>query len=200
MPAVHGATMAPIAIASLAALVGLFGLLDSRAGDQRTALAGMPAGALFTARLTTLALMTLTAATVSLATTALVFDATRWPTYIAANLMLGFTYALIGALLAPLLGRVGGVFVAFLLPFLDIGIVQSPMLHAAPTTLSRFLPGYGGSRMLLDGALTRSFDEVVPMLIGLGWLAVLLAIVGLVYGQATRPVHRQTTGTLATAR
>jgi hypothetical protein len=193
MPAVHGATMAPIAIASLAALVGLFGLLDSRVGDQRAALAGLPSGALFTARLTVLSLMTLAATAVSLATTALVFDAARWPTYIAANLLLGLTYALIGALLAPLLGRVGGVFVAFLLPFLDIGIVQSPMLHAAPTALSRFLPGYGGSRMLLDGALTRGFDEVVPMLIGLGWLTGLLAIVALIYGRSTRPAHRRTT-------
>ena len=25
--------------------------------------------------------------------------------------------------------------------------------------MSRFLPGYGGSRVLLDGALTRSFDK-----------------------------------------
>ena len=32
------------------------------------------------------------------------------------------------------------MFVAFLLPFLDLGIVQSPMLHPSPTALSRFLP------------------------------------------------------------
>jgi hypothetical protein len=40
------------------------------------------------------------------------------------------------------------------LPFLDLGIVQSPMLHAEPTAFSKFLPGYGGSRVLFDGALT----------------------------------------------
>jgi hypothetical protein len=187
MPAVHGATMAPIAIASLAALVGLFGLLDSRAGDRRAALAGLTPRALFTARVGVLALMTLAATAVSLATTALVFDARRWPTYAAANLLIGGTYALIGALLAIPFGRVGGVFIAFLLPFLDVGIVQSPMLHSAPTTVSRFLPGYGGSRVLLDGALTRGFDETVPLLIGAGWLAALLALVGLVYARTTRP-------------
>jgi hypothetical protein len=34
--------------------------------------------------------------------------------------------------------------------------MQSPMLNPEPTTLSRLLPGYGGSRILLDGALTGS--------------------------------------------
>ena len=192
MPSVHGATMAPIAIASLSALVGLFVVLDSRSGDRRAALAG-----LLTARLGVLALLTLVAATVSLATTALVFDAARWPTYAAANLLLGFTYGLVGALLAPVFGRVGGVFLAFLLPFLDLGIVQSPMLHPEPTTLSRVLPGYGGSRVLLDGALTRGFDETVPLLIGLAWLAALALAVALTYRHATAPSRFRTSSPVA---
>ncbi len=66
-----------------------------------------------------------------------------------------------------------GVFFAFLLPFLDLAIVQGPMLHPEPTAFSKFLPGYGGSRILLDGALTRSFDEALPLLVALGWLVVL---------------------------
>ena len=187
MPDIHGATMAPIAIGSLAALVGLFVLLDSRDGDRRAALSGMRPRALFGARMGVLSVMTLAAAVVSLAATALVFDAERWPTYIAANLLLGLTYALIGALLAPLFGRVGGVFLAFLLPFLDMGISQSPMLHPEATALSRFLPGYGGSRVLLDGALTRGFDQTGPLLIGLGWLIALAVVVGLTYGRVVRP-------------
>lgn len=187
MPSVHGATMAPIAIAALAALVGLFVVLDSTAGDQRAALGGLRTSALLTARLGVLAILTLTAATVSLAATALVFNPVRWPTYAAANLLLGFTYGLVGALLAPVFGRVGGVFLAFLLPFLDLGIVQSPMLHPEPSTLSKFLPGYGGSRVLLDGALTSGFDETVPLLIGLAWLAALALAVALTYRRATAP-------------
>ncbi len=189
MPSVHGATMAPIAIASLAALVGLFVVLDSTSGDRRAALAGLRTGALLTARLGVLGLLTLTAAAVSLVTTAVVFDAVSWPTYIAANLLLGFTYGLIGALLAPVFGRVGGVFLAFLLPFIDLGIVQSPMLHPEPTTLSRFLPGYGGSRVLLDGALTGGFDEAGPLLIGLTWLAALTIAVAFAYRHATAPAR-----------
>jgi hypothetical protein len=71
MPDVHGATMAPIAIASLAAAA-------------------------------------LAATAISLAATAVVFDATRWATYTAANILLALTHVLIGALLAPIFGRVGG--------------------------------------------------------------------------------------------
>ena len=187
MPDVHGATMAPIAIASLAALVGLFVLLDSRDGDRRAAIAGLKPRLLLGARMGVLALTALVATAVSLATTALVFHATSWPIYAAANLLLAFTYGLIGALLAPIFGRVGGVFIAFLLPFLDIGVVQSPMLHSTPTALSQLLPGYGGSRVLLDGALTNGFDETRPLLIGLAWLVALGLAVVITYRQSVRP-------------
>jgi hypothetical protein len=187
MADVHGATMAPIAVASLAALVGLFTVLDSRNADRRAALAGLRPGALLTARLGTLTVAALAATAVSLAATALVFHATRWPTYAAANLLIAFTYALVGVLLAPLCGRVGGVFIAFLLPFLDVGIVQSPMLNPEPTTLSRLLPGYGGSRILIDAALTNAFDETRPLLIGVAWLVALAVAVTFAYQRAIAP-------------
>jgi hypothetical protein len=186
MPLVHGATMAPIAIASLSALVGLFGVLDSRNGDRRAALAGLKTNALLSARLGVLAVSAIAATAVALGATALVFHATQWPTYAAANLLLALTYGLIGALLAPIFGRAGGVFVAFLLPFLDLGIVQSPMLHPTPTAFSKLLPGYGGSRVLLDGALTRGFDETLPLLIGFAWLIGLTAAVTVTYRHAVR--------------
>ena len=187
MSDVHGATMAPIAVASLAALVGLFVMLDSRDADSRVVLAGLKPNALLGARIGVLALSGLAATTVSLVATALVFQASNWPRYVAANLLLAFTYGFIGALLAPLFGRVGGVFIAFLLPFLDIGIVQSPMLHPTPTSLSQYLPGYGGSRVLLDGALTSGFDGIGPLAAGLAWLAALGGLVCFVYRHSVRP-------------
>ena len=189
MADVHGATMAPIAVASLAALVGLFTVLDSRDGDRRAALAGLRPGALLTARLGMLTMAATAATAISLAATGLVFHASRWPTYAAANLLIAFTYALVGALLAPVFGRVGGVFIAFLLPFLDIGIVQSPMLNPEPTTLSQLLPGYGGSRILIDGALTTTFDETRPLLIGLAWLVALTVAVTLAHHRAIAPAR-----------
>ncbi len=190
MPDVHGATMAPIAVASLAALVGLFAVLDSRAGDRRAALAGLRTGALLSARMLVLALAALVATAVSLGATSLVFHATRWPAYAAANVLIAATYGLLGALLAPVFGRVAGVFMAFLLPFLDLGIVQSPMLHPDPSTAARWLPGYGGTRVLLDAALTPGFDEPTPLLIGLAWLTALAVAVTLTYRRAIRPAGR----------
>ena len=190
MPDVHGATMAPIAIASLAALAGLFTVLDSRDGDRRSALAGLRPGALLAARLGVLTGTALLATAVSLATTASVFDAVRWPLYAGANILIALTYALIGALLAPLFGRVGGVFMAFLLPFLDLGIAQSPMLRPQPADWARALPGYGGLRVLLDGALTRGFDETGSLLLAIAWLAALAILVSLAYRRTVAPLGR----------
>ncbi|NUT37106.1 MAG: ABC transporter permease [Hamadaea sp.] len=189
MPDVHGATMAPIAVASLAALVGLFTMVDARDGDRRAALAGMRTGALLGARLTVLSGAALAAAAISLAATAAVFDAVRWPVYVFANVLLALTYALVGALLAPLFGRIGGVFLAFLLPFLDIGISQSPMLQPEPGSGARLLPGFGGSRVLLDAALTPGFDEVGPLWAGVVWLAVLALFVTITYRRSVAPAR-----------
>lgn len=185
----HAATMAPIAVASLAALMGLFGVLQSRDGDRRAALTGMRTGALLSARLGVLTVLALITTTVALATTALVFSPVHWVTYAGASLLIALTYGLIGALIGPIFGSIGGVFVAFLIAFLDIGIVQNPMLRTEPTFWSRLLPGYGGSRVLIDGALTHGFGEIVPLLVGLGWLVLLAVAVVVAYDRSTRPAR-----------
>jgi hypothetical protein len=59
------------------------------------------------------------AAAVSLAVTATVVTPRQWPVYAAGYVLIGATYALVGVLLGPILGRVSGVFIAFLVPFLD---------------------------------------------------------------------------------
>lgn len=183
----HGATMVPIAVASLTALIGLFGVLQSRDGDRRAALAGMRTGALLSSRLGILTVFSLVATGVALATGALVFSPVQWAGYVGANVLIALTYGLIGALLGAIFGSIGGVFVAFMLVFLDIGIVQNPMLQPEPTVWSRLLPGYGGSRVLIDEAMTQSFDEIVPLLVGLGWLVALTVAVVVTYHRATRP-------------
>jgi hypothetical protein len=59
------------------------------------------------------------AAAVSLAVTATVVTPRQWPVYAAGYVLIGATYALVGVLLGPILGRVSGVFIAFLVPLLD---------------------------------------------------------------------------------
>ena len=89
---IHAGTMAPIAVASLATLTGLFVVLDACAGDQRLALAGLRPGVLLVARLAVIALAALLATGASLAVTATVFDAHQWGLYAAATALLAITY------------------------------------------------------------------------------------------------------------
>lgn len=181
LPDNHAGSMAPIAVGALAALAGLFVVLDTRAGDRRLRLAGFRGGPLLAARLLVIVTIVLLVTGVSLAVTAGVFEARQWDVYIGAILLVGLTYALVGVVIGPVFGRVSGVFIAFLLPFLDLGIGQSPMLRAEPPAWARFTPGYGAGRVLLDGGLTASFDAVGSLLIALAWLAGLALLAALVW-------------------
>lgn len=167
LAAIHPAVMAPIAIASLAAIAGIFIMADSRSGDQRLVLAGQRRGALLASRLALIALVAMVATAVALAITAAVADVRQWGVYIAASLLVAATYALIGVLIGPLLGRVAGVFIAFLIPFADLGISQSPMLRATPAAWAHFLPGYGAGQIVMNGILGPSFDQARSLLIAL---------------------------------
>jgi hypothetical protein len=183
LPDMHAGTMTPIAIASLATLAGLFIVLDARTGDQRLALAGFRTGTLLAARLAVIAVAVLLVTAASLAVTATVFDARQPVIYAAGNALLGATYALLGVCLGPVFGRVSGVLIAFLVPFLDLGIAQSPMLRNEPPGWARALPGYGADRILLDGGLTTSFDEAGSLLLALAWLTALTIAAALLFRQ-----------------
>lgn len=190
-PATHPGLMAPIAIGALAALVGLFTVLDARTADRRLVLAGFRASSLFASRLTVIGLLAALATATSLGVAAAVFTPRQWGVYILANTLIALTYALIGVLIGWFFGRVGGVLVAFLVSFLDLAIEQSPMLNPQVSTLAHFLPGYGASRALYDAALTRSFDEASGLLVALGWLIGLTAVVILLLRRAAiaEPAH-----------
>jgi hypothetical protein len=168
----------------------MFIMLDSRAGDQRLVLAGQRRGPLLASRLAVIALAATAAIAISLAITAAVADVRQWGVYIAANLLVAATYALIGVLIGPLLGRVAGVFIAFLIPFVDLGISQSPMLRATPAAWAHFLPGYGAGQLVMNGILAPSFDQGRSLLIALAWVAALAAAAVLLYHRTTRTAAR----------
>jgi hypothetical protein len=178
---VHPAFMAPVAIVSLAALAGMFIILDSRAADQRLALAGERTGSLLAGRLTLIVLAALLATGVSLTVTATVASIAQWASYILASILLALTYAMIGVMLGPVFGRVAGVLVAFLVPFLDLGIAQDPMLHPVPPGWAHVLPGYGGFRILSSAVLTSSAPQSGPLLIALTWLVGATMAAGLLF-------------------
>lgn len=177
---IHAGTMAPIAIASLAALAGALIAVDARPADRRLALAGARLGTLLAVRLTVVLTAAGLATVVSLLVAATVFTPDQWWVYATGNLLLAVIYGFIGVCLGPVFGRVSSVFLAFLIPFLDVGIWQSPMLRGEPAEWARWLPGYGGVRVVLDGALTASFDELTSLIAALGWTAVFLVLAILV--------------------
>ena len=88
LPDMHAGTMTPIAIASLAALAGLFIVLDARSGDQRLTLAGFRTPTLLVARLSVIGCAVLLVTAGSLAVTVTVFDAEQWPVYAGGNVLL----------------------------------------------------------------------------------------------------------------
>lgn len=192
----HAGTMAPIAVASLATLVGVFVVLDSRAADRRLALAGERPVTVAAIRLLLVLLAAGVATTVSLLVTATVFDPVQWGAYAAGNALIAATYAFVGMLLGPVFGRVSSVFLAFLIPFLDLGIGQSPMLRGEPAPWAHWLPGYGGIRVVIDGALTAHFDEAASLAVALAWLTALgvAAAVAATPRTFTRPPARAADG------
>ncbi|HEX6074811.1 MAG TPA: ABC transporter permease [Micromonosporaceae bacterium] len=183
---IHAGTMAPSAIASLAALIGIFAVLGSRTGDRRLTLAGIRPVVLLTARIGVVSVAALVATGVSLAVTATVFDARDWAAYAVGNALLALTYAMLGVLIGPVFGRVAGVFIAFVIPFLDLGILQSPMLREEPAAWAVLLPGYGATRVVMDGALTATFDEIRPLLIAVAWIAVLATAATMLFRRTTQ--------------
>ncbi len=186
---IHAGTMVPLAVASLAALAGVFIALDAGTADRRLTLAGMRPWALALTRASTAA----AAATVATAAATLVaatsFDARQWGAYVAGNLGIALTYVTLGMLAGPLVGRVSGTLLAFLVPFVDLGLGQSPMLHAATPTWAQLLPGWGAARVALDGGLTPTFDESSALWVALAWLVGLAAVE--VVGRALRGPGRR---------
>jgi hypothetical protein len=185
----HPALMAPAAVAGLAALAGMFMILDSRMGDRRLAVAGQRLGTLLLARLTLVSLAAGTATAVSLAFTAAVSDIRGWFVYAAGIALTALTYGLIGVLIGPLFGRVAGVFIAFLAPVLDILFAQGPMLRPTPPDWARLLPAYGATRVLVDGAVTPVFNQGGSLVVALAWVAGLALVAVLVVNRSLRTGH-----------
>jgi len=110
--------------------------------------------------------------------------------YAGANLLIALTYAMIGVLVGPLTGRLGGLYLILLLAFIDVGLGQTVMFPGGPPAWGAFLPGRGASRMLIDGAFTARFDEVGSLLLALAWMAVLTAATTVVFHRRTGAARR----------
>jgi hypothetical protein len=76
-----------------------------------------------------------------------------------------------------LLDKLGATYLILFLAMTDLGVVQTPMFHAAPVRFAWLLPGYAPTRVMLDGAFGTSFAASGDLLLAFGWLIVLGAAV-----------------------
>ncbi len=173
MAQLHGAIMVPITVGFLSSLVGLFVVLDSSQADRRLSLTRFGAWEILAVRLAVVFAATSLATVVSVAVTAFSFEPRRWPQFVAANLLVALTYAMIGVIVGPLLGRLGGLYVMLVMPFIDVGIAQNAMFDAAPPTWGRYLPAHGAVRVMIDDAFTPTFDEFGSAVLAGLWLIAL---------------------------
>ena len=185
MADVHGAIMVPITIGFLSSLAGLFVILDSAEADRRLSLTRFRSGEILGVRMAVIAAASLAATGMSIAVTAVSFDAASWTIFVGANILVALTYATIGVIVGPVFGRLGGLYVLLVLPFIDIGLAQNAMFDAAPPAWGRYLPAHGGVRVMMDGAFTPTFDELGVLLLALAWLAGLTVTAALVFRRVT---------------
>jgi hypothetical protein len=108
-------------------------------------------------------------------------------TFAAANVLVAITYGMIGVLLGPRFGLLGGLYLMLALPFIDIGIAQNAMFDAAPPAWAVFMPGHGAVRVLLDGAFTPGFDELGALVLAIGWLAAVSGLAAVQFHRLAKP-------------
>lgn len=124
---------------------------------------------------------------VSLGVTAVSFTPQVWITFAIAALLVAITYAMIGVIVGPLVGQLGGLYLMFLLPFLDVGLAQNVMFSAAPPAWAVWMPAHGAVRVLVDAAFTTSFDEITGLLLAVTWLVGLTAAAAGVFHRLAAP-------------
>ena len=174
----HGAVMAGTAIAFVAALVGVFVMQSALQADRRLIVAGFRPAEAIAARLLVLLAATMLVVAVSALATAAYFTPASWPALVAAWILLGTTYAAIGALAGAALGKLAATYLVLFLAMTDLGIVQNPMFGTGtPGRFAPLLPGYEASRVMIDGAFSTSFHTATDLLLALTWLATLAFIV-----------------------
>jgi len=174
MKEIHGASMATITVAFLAALCGAFIMRSAQSADRRLVVAGFRPMEAVLPRLAVLAAATAIVLVVSVAVTALSFTPRSWVAFTVGNLLVGLIYACIGALAGAALGQLGATYVVLFLAMLGIGILQNPMFgDGTPGGLAYAFPDYGAARVGIDGAFSSTFHAWGELALSLGWLAVL---------------------------
>ena len=187
---VHGASMVTITVAFLAALCGAFVMRSARSADRRLVVAGYGPTEALVPRLLILVAATLVVLAVSLAVTALSFTPASWPAFTLGNLLVGLTYACLGALAGAALGQLGATYLVLFLAMLGTGILQNPMFgDGTPGGLALVFPDYAAGRVVIDGAFSAGSHAWGALALALAWLAAVTVAVILVLRRSLRTLR-----------
>jgi hypothetical protein len=130
----------------------------------------------------------LTATTVAVVVAAIAialnFSPRSWLLIVGALILTGLIYGGIGALVGVLLDKLAATYAILFLVAADLSVVQTPMFHASPSRFASLLPGYGPTRVMLEGAFAPSFSAGAPLFIALVWVFGLSLVVYFVLRRA----------------
>ena len=188
MREVHGAMMAAITVAFLAGLCGAFVMRSARQADRRLVVAGYRPMEAVLPRLAVLAAGTLLVLAASLAITSASFTPRSWPAFAAGTLLVGLTYACLGALAGALVGQLGATYLVLFTAMLGMGILQNPMFgDGTPDGAAVLLPEYGAARVIIDAAFAPGFHAWGELALAAAWVAALGIVVAALLRRALRP-------------
>ena len=175
-PDLHGAIMVPMVAAFLTGIAGLFITLEARRCDERLRIAGLSASTVALMRLVMIAAVAVAVALVSVAITLIHFQPNGLLGFTVGTLLVSLSYVCLGGIVSVLAGRLGGAYVMLLLPMIDLGIFQDPMLISGDQAFwMKLLPGFGGMRFAVDAAFSGAADDWTALFVALAWVAGLSA-------------------------
>jgi len=175
--AAFGTLMAPLAVALVAGISGLF-LADRTATDRRLVVAGYRPWQLLAGRLGVLVGVTLLASAATLAALATVRVPDQPGAFVVALLLAGLGYGAVGALVGSALDRLPGTYVLLFAPTLDGFLVQSP-LASGGSDLAGYLPA--GAPVELAMAAAYGTPDLTVVGRGLAVAALLAAAATVVF-------------------
>lgn len=151
------AFMTPLTVAILSGVVGLFLVQTSEAADDRLRLAGYSATDLVVSRVGTLGIGTVVVTAASVIVAVLAFTPESFVSFVAATVLVGLTYGIVGVIVGIVLNRLGGVYVLLFAPMVDILLFQNPLATDTPGWTTA-LPSHYATEALFDGAFTARVD------------------------------------------
>ena len=184
MKALHGPEMAKFSVAVVAALVGVFVMQSALQGDRRLVAAGFRPRETVIARLLVLGAATGVVVIVAALAAAISFDPASWLLEIGALALIGLIYASVGALAGALLDKLAATYLILFLVLVDLSVMQTPMFHARPARFAELLPGYGPTRVMLEGSYSQSFNAGFELTLALVWAVALVVTVYIVLRRA----------------